>query len=174
MTRKCADRDQILNQTRTSARWHLLEATKDTDWWVSERAVDALGEIASKKSVPRLLEMLKSNPKSVPSVVRALGKIGDSAAIESVLQALERPETDIRVEAMSALVRLADDRSVDPVRARIAPLANLTDQSVAGAAIRALTEPTRASAAPRFPVPTRRGRRQPRRHGPARTRSAHS
>ena len=132
---------EILNQTKDErALAHLLEATKDSDWWVSERAVDALGEIASKKSVPRLLEMLKANPKSVPSVVRALGKIGDSAAIESVLQALDRPETDIRIEAMSALVRLADDRSIDPVRAKIAPLASLTDQSVAGAAIRALTE----------------------------------
>ncbi|MDP9199941.1 MAG: protein kinase, partial [Pseudomonadota bacterium] len=115
-------------------------ATKDADWWVSERAVDALGEMASRKSVPRLLEMLKTNPKSVPTVVRALGKIGDAAAIESVMQALDRPETDVRVEAMSALVKLADDRSIDPVRARIAPLASLTDQSVAGAAIRALTE----------------------------------
>jgi serine/threonine-protein kinase len=132
---------EILNQTKDErALAHLLAATKDTDWWVSERAVDALGEIASKKSVPRLLEMLKANPKSVPSVVRALGKIGDSAAIESVLQALDRPEADIRTEAMSALVRLVDDKSVDPVRARIVPLASLTDQTVAGAAIRALAE----------------------------------
>ncbi len=132
---------EILNQTKDErALQHLLEATKDADWWVSERAVDALGEMASRKSVPRLLEMLKTNPKSVPTVVRALGKIGDAAAIESVMQALDRPETDVRVEAMSALVKLADDRSIDPVRARIAPLASLTDQSVAGAAIRALTE----------------------------------
>jgi serine/threonine-protein kinase len=132
---------EILNQTKDErALQHLLEATKDADWWVSERAVDALGEVASRKSVPRLLEMLKSNPKSIPSVVRALGKIGDPAAIESVMQALDRPETDVRVEAMSALVKLADDRSIDPVRARIAPLTSLMDQSVAGAAVRALTE----------------------------------
>ncbi len=132
---------EILNQTKDErALVHLIEATRDSDWWVSERAVDALGEIASPKSVPRLLEMLKSNPKSIPSVVRALGKIGDAAAIESVMQQLDRTETDIRVEAMSALVRLADDRSIDPVRARLLPFASLTDQSVAGAAIRALTE----------------------------------
>ncbi|MEX2149119.1 MAG: HEAT repeat domain-containing protein [Steroidobacteraceae bacterium] len=132
---------EILNQTKDErALQHLLEATKDADWWVSERAVDALGEMASRKSVPRLLDMLKTNPKSVPTIVRALGKIGDAAAIESVMQALDRPETDVRVEAMSALVKLADDRSIDPVRARIAPLASLTDQSVAGAALRALTE----------------------------------
>ncbi|HUG03719.1 MAG TPA: HEAT repeat domain-containing protein [Steroidobacteraceae bacterium] len=132
---------EILNQTKDErALQHLLEATKDADWWVSERAVDALGEMASRKSVPRLLEMLKTNPKSVPTIVRALGKIGDAAAIESVMQALDRPETDVRVEAMSALVKLADDHNIDPVRARIAPMASLTDQSVAGAALRALTE----------------------------------
>jgi serine/threonine-protein kinase len=132
---------EILNQTKDErALDHLLEATKDSDWWVCERAVDALGEIGSKKAVPRLLEMMKSNPKSIPSVVRALGKIGDAGATASVLAALDRPETDIRVEAMSALVKLADDRNVDPLRAKIAPLASLTDQSVAGAAIRALTE----------------------------------
>ncbi len=132
---------EILNQTKDErAVAHLLEATKDKDWWVSERAVDALGEIASKKSVPRLLEMLKASPKSVPTVVRALGKIGDAAAVEGVMQALDRTETDVRIEAMSALVRLADDRSVDPVRAKILPLSTLSDQSVAGAAIRALTE----------------------------------
>ncbi|MGH8250331.1 MAG: protein kinase domain-containing protein [Steroidobacteraceae bacterium] len=132
---------EILNQTQDDrAVAYLLEATKDADWWVSERAVDALGAIASKKSVPRLIAMLKSNPKSIPTVVRALGKIGDSAATESVLSALDRPETDIRIEGMSALVRLADDRNIDAVRAKIVPFSALTDQSVAGAAIRALTE----------------------------------
>ena len=132
---------EILNQTKDErAVQYLIEATKDTDWWVSERAVDALGEVSSKKAVPRLLEMLKSNPKSIPSVVRALGKIGDVTAIDSVMQQLERTQTDIRIEAMSALVKLADDRSIDPVRARITPLTTLADQSVAGAALRALTE----------------------------------
>ncbi|MBX3704111.1 MAG: HEAT repeat domain-containing protein [Steroidobacteraceae bacterium] len=132
---------EILNQTKDErALAHLLEATKDPDWWVCERAVDALGEIGSKKAVPRLLEMMKSNPKSIPSVVRALGKIGDTGSTAIVLAALDRPETDVRIEAMSALVRLADDRNIDPLRAKIAPLASLTDQSVAGAAIRALTE----------------------------------
>ncbi|MDH4260199.1 MAG: protein kinase, partial [Gammaproteobacteria bacterium] len=132
---------EILNQTKDErAVGHLLEATKDSDWWVSERAVDALGAIGSRKSVARLLQMMESNPKSVPTIVRALGKIGDNAATDSVMRSLDRPETDIRVEALAALVRLADDRTVDPVRARIAPLMSVAEQTVAGAALRALTE----------------------------------
>ena len=132
---------EILNQTRDErALNYLIEATKDKDWWASERAVDALGSIGNKKAVPRLLEMLKSDPKSMPSVVRALGKIGDAAATEGVLQSLDRSETDIRVEGMSALARLADDRSVDAVRAKILPFTTLTDQTLAGAAAHALSE----------------------------------
>ncbi len=132
---------EILNQTRDErALAYLIEATRDKDWWVSERAVDALGAMGNKKAVPRLLEMLKSNPKSVPTVVRALGKIGDVAATEGVLAALDRSETDIRVEGMSALARLADDRSVDAVREKILPFTTLADQTLAGAAQRAISE----------------------------------
>jgi serine/threonine-protein kinase len=132
---------EILNQTKDErAVSHLLKATNDPDWWVSERAVDALGSIGSRKSVSRLLEMMQSNPKSVPTVVRALGKIGDGAATDSIMRALDRPETDVRVEALAALVRLADDRTVDPVRARIVPLINSAEQTVAGAAQRSLSE----------------------------------
>jgi len=132
---------EILNQTRDERAFeYLIEATKDQDWWVSERAVDALGAMGNKKAVPRLIEMLKSNPKSVPTVVRALGKIGDAAATEGVLGALDRSETDIRVEGMSALARLADDRSIDAVRAKILPFTTLSDQTLAGAANRAISE----------------------------------
>ena len=124
---------EILNQTKDPrALAYLIEATKDKDWWVSERAVDALGDMGNKNAVPRLLEMLKSNPKSAPSVVRALGKLGDASATEGVMGALDRSETDIRVEGMSALARLADDRSLDAVRAKILPFTTLSDQTLAG------------------------------------------
>ncbi|MBM5811474.1 MAG: serine/threonine protein kinase [Gammaproteobacteria bacterium] len=161
-----ADRDEeirrtaieILNQTRDErAANHLIEATRDPDWWVSERAVDALGAIGSRKAVPRLVEMLQTSPRSIATVVRALGRIGDTTATDGVMAALERPETDARIEALGALSRLADDRSVDPIRARVLPLAGAADESVAGAAQRALAElenrfgPTTLTQAP---VPT--------------------
>jgi len=52
---------EILNQTKDErAVDHLIQASRDDDWWVSERAIDALAEIGSKRALPRLLEMLKS------------------------------------------------------------------------------------------------------------------
>ncbi len=132
---------EILNQTKDErAVSHLIEATRDKDWWVAERAVDALAEIGSKRAVPRLMEMLNGTPKSLPTVLRALGRLGDPRAIDPAMQALSRRENDIRVEALGALVRLADDRRAETIRMRIGPLAADADRFVADAAQSALTD----------------------------------
>jgi HEAT repeat protein/tRNA A-37 threonylcarbamoyl transferase component Bud32 len=159
------DRDQeirrtaieILNQTRDErAVKHLIEATRDADWWVSERAVDALGMMGSRKAVPRLLEMIQSNPKSVSTVVRALGKIADPRALEPVIGTLGRPESDVLIEAVTALVKLADDHSQEQVVVAIVPLTGSQEPSVAEAAKRALSEldakfgPSISATGPRF------------------------
>ena len=112
---------EILNQTKDERAVNfLIEATKDKDWWVSERAVDALAEIGSKKAVPALMELLNSeNTRSLPTVARALGKLGDARVIEPMVRLLERPEKEIKVEAINALARLADDKRADSVRSYI-------------------------------------------------------
>jgi HEAT repeat protein/tRNA A-37 threonylcarbamoyl transferase component Bud32 len=136
--RRCAI--EILNQTKDErAVDYLMQATSDPDWWVSERAVDALGEMGAKRAVPRLIEMLSGNPKSAPSAIRALGKLGDTAIIEVLLPQLSRPEKDIKVEALSALARLADGAHVEDVRREIlAFVQGDADPTVMVAAQRAL------------------------------------
>jgi serine/threonine-protein kinase len=132
---------EILNQTKDErAINHLIEATRDKDWWVSERAVDALAAIGSRKAMPRLLEMLSANPKSVPTVVRALGKIADPRAVEPLLGALGRPETDVQIEAMAALARLAEEGSQERIRSHVQPLAVSGEKPVSDAALRCLSE----------------------------------
>ncbi|MCZ8130702.1 MAG: HEAT repeat domain-containing protein [Steroidobacteraceae bacterium] len=136
--RRCAI--EILNQTKDErAIDFLLAATRDPDWWVSERAVDALAEIWSQRAVPRLVEMLKGPSRSVPAAIRALAKLGDAATIDVLLPQLDRPEKDIRVEAMNALARLADEPRAEPVRARIHAAAQAAgDVTIHQAANRAL------------------------------------
>ncbi len=133
---------EILNQTKDDrAVGHLIEATKDADWWVSERAVDALAEIGSKRAVPRLIEMLETTPaKSLPVVVRALGRLGDYKVIDSVLPMLTRDEKDIRIEAISSLAKLADERRLEHIRVQIQGQSSGPEQTVAQAALRALSE----------------------------------
>jgi eukaryotic-like serine/threonine-protein kinase len=133
---------EILNQTKDErAVNQLIEATKDSDWWVSERAVDALAEIGSKRAVPRLIQMLETSPaKSLPVVVRALGRLGDQKVIESVLPMLTRDEKDIRVEAIAALSKLADERRVEHIRVQLQAQSSGTENTIAQAAMRALSE----------------------------------
>ena len=135
---------EILNQTKDERAVNfLIEATKDKDWWVSERAVDALAEIGSKKAVPALMELLHSqdNTRSLPTLARALGKIGDTRVIDSMIKLLDRPEKEIKVEAINALARLADDKRADSVRGYIQSIGSTaTDDTIAHAALRAIEE----------------------------------
>jgi serine/threonine-protein kinase len=130
---------EILNQTKDErAVAQLLEATKDPDWWVSERAVDALAEIGSTKALPRFIEMLNGEPKSLPTVIRAIGKIGDHKCVEHLLPMLQRSENEIKSEAVAALAKLADERRVDTIRVRLQAVATNADATVSQAVARAI------------------------------------
>ncbi|MEO6079912.1 MAG: HEAT repeat domain-containing protein [Steroidobacteraceae bacterium] len=131
---------EILNQTKDErAVSHLIEATRDKDWWVCERSVDALAEIGSKRALPRLLEMLQTAPpKSLPIVVRAIGRLGDPKNVETLLPLLSRPESDLRIEAMHALALVSDDRHAEHVRLQLQSQAQNPDAAIANAAVAAM------------------------------------
>ncbi len=133
---------EILNQAKDPrAIESLLQATRDTDWWVSERAVDALAEIGSKTAVPRLLEMLRAgNVKTLPVVVRALGRLGDAQLTGALSPLLARPEREVRIEAIQALASVADLSNPDAVRTQLKQQASASDQTIARAAEAALAD----------------------------------
>jgi eukaryotic-like serine/threonine-protein kinase len=132
---------EILNQTKDErAVAQLIEATRDPDWWVSERAVDALAEIGSTKALPRFIDMLQGEAKSLPTVIRAIGKIGDQRSVESLLPMLSRAENEIKVEAISALAKLADERRADTIRVRLQAVTTSADGTLSQAVARAMQE----------------------------------
>jgi eukaryotic-like serine/threonine-protein kinase len=134
---------EILNQTKDErAIDSLIQATRDNDWWVSERAVDALAEIGSKRAVPRLMEMLHSggNGKATPIVVRALGRLGDAKLVDELLPLVARPEREIRIEAIQALSKVADEVQADHVRKELQAQAASPDQTISRLAAAAITE----------------------------------
>jgi HEAT repeat protein/tRNA A-37 threonylcarbamoyl transferase component Bud32 len=132
---------EILNQTKDErAVAQLIEATRDADWWVSERAVDALAEIGSSKALPRFIDMLQGEAKSLPTVIRAIGKIGDQKSLEALLPLLSRPENEIKVEAIAALAKLADERRADTIRVRLQAVSTSSDGTLSQAVSRALQE----------------------------------
>jgi HEAT repeat protein/tRNA A-37 threonylcarbamoyl transferase component Bud32 len=132
---------EILNQTKDErAVAQLIEATRDPDWWVSERAVDALAEIGSSKALPRFIDMLQGEAKSLPTVIRAIGKIGDQRSLESLLPMLSRTENEIKVEAIQALAKLADERRADTIRVRLQAVSTSADGTLSQAVARAMQE----------------------------------
>ena len=132
---------EILNQTKDErAVAQLIEATRDPDWWVSERAVDALAEIGSTKALPRFIEMLQGEAKSLPTVIRAIGKIGDEKSLEALLPMLSRPENEIKVEAIAAVAKLADERRADTIRVRLQSVAAGAEGTLSQAVARAIQE----------------------------------
>ncbi|MBV8341696.1 MAG: HEAT repeat domain-containing protein, partial [Gammaproteobacteria bacterium] len=134
---------EILNQTKDErAVDSLIHATRDKDWWVSERAVDALAEIGSKRAVPRLMEMLRApaNPKATPIVVRALGRLGDGSLVDMLLPMIARPEREIRIEAIQALSRVADEKRALQVRSELQAQVASPDQTISRMAAAAVSE----------------------------------
>ena len=79
-------------------------------------------------------------PRSLPVVVRALGRLGDYKVIDSVLPMLQRDEKEIRLEAINSLAKLADERRLEHIRVQIQGQTANTEQTVAQAALRALSD----------------------------------
>jgi serine/threonine-protein kinase len=131
---------EILNQTKDErAVDHLITATCDKDWWVRERAADALAEIRSVKATPALLAMLTGEPKSVPAAVRALGRLGNADVLPTLLPMLDRPEREIRLEAVQAIGKLANASANDSIKAKLQSLAVGSDETIARMATDAIS-----------------------------------
>jgi hypothetical protein len=98
----------------------LKEALKDKD--LSKQAAVALGNIG-KESIPILIDILKNSkdPELQAAAAKGLGQVGglhgDPSIIPPLLEMLDAPDIDIRVqtEIAWALGKLPDKRSVEPL-----------------------------------------------------------
>jgi serine/threonine-protein kinase len=72
-------------------------------------------------------------------VIRALAKLGDHKSIEQLLPLLERPENEIKLEAIAALAKLADERRAETIRVRLQAVSS-SDGTISQAVARAMQE----------------------------------
>jgi len=117
--RRCAI--EILNTTKTQAGEErtltsLVGALEDVDWWVRERAIDALARLGDKRAVPALLQVMERDPKAAPVAIRALAGLGDAQAIPPLLVQLRRHDKSIRSEAIRAVAALADEAHAEGIQ----------------------------------------------------------
>ncbi len=107
----------------------LLEALHDPDWWVRERAIDALAGFGDRRAVPPLLRVMETDVKAAPVAIRALASLGDPKAIPPLLGQLRSAERAIRAEAIRAVAALADEAHAEAARRALrAELNNLSGE----------------------------------------------
>ncbi len=121
--RRCAVEILIASKTHAggeSVLSSLLEALGDADWWVRERAIDALAGLGDRRAVVPLLRVMEQDVKAAPVAIRALATLADPQAIRPVLAQLRCPEKAVRAEAIRAAAALADEAHAETIQRALA------------------------------------------------------
>ncbi len=92
-------------------------ADADTDWWVREGAVEALGAIGDPRVVPHLVDMMTRAPELQVSCLRALGDLKAINVSPHVAAMLVSPDADVRGAAIECLTRCGAVQEVPSVQA---------------------------------------------------------
>ncbi|MHB9132686.1 MAG: HEAT repeat domain-containing protein [Armatimonadota bacterium] len=105
----------------------LLDDTSPIDGWTSvrRRATNALGSFPEERVVQRLITMCHSTKSGdeFSTTCQALGRIG-ALAVPALLAEIDRTDTTVGNNVISALCKIKDPRAVDPLLAAAANRAN--------------------------------------------------
>lgn len=94
----------------------LIRSLRDPDWWVRERSIEALANLKDPRAVPELNAML-AEPELIWTVSVALQQFGHPSSYLPLLQALDHPLPEIRVEIIKALHAIGDRRFAETLKA---------------------------------------------------------
>lgn len=110
---------------------------RDEDWWVREKAVQALGKVGTEKTIEPLLELL-DDPEVRWAVPKTLGDIGGDKAAVYLHDLLEDPERAIRIAALKGLGKIKSKSSLPFLKAMVKD----TDVEVRDTALKIIKEMT--------------------------------
>jgi twitching motility protein PilT len=88
---------------------HCLRYLDGDDFWMRDRAAQALAQIRDARTLPRLFQLLE-DPESNLSAANALGVWGAPEALPSLLAAYKKGATDLRLEILDAFAKIPDPR----------------------------------------------------------------
>ncbi|MDC0683348.1 HEAT repeat domain-containing protein [Sorangium atrum] len=111
-----------------------------------------LGELKAREALPALVRGMQRGVVPLRHGLRALGALGDPAALPSVLELLGDADPAVRAEAIRAATALLDParpdgRAVDPARALLVDPATASDEKLALVQLLGRTGSPRAQAA---------------------------
>ena len=115
-----ADQVEILNTVPSEiAVEPLIKALDDKDWWVHERAIDALAKSGDARAVEPLLGLMNRESRAIPLCLKALGQLGDRRAVEPVCRMATSESPDVKREALHALTLLVKAELPEEERALV-------------------------------------------------------
>jgi twitching motility protein PilT len=83
-------------------------AGNDPDWWVRERAIEAVGAIKDLRAAPHVVQLMRANPQLQIACLQALGEMGASVAAPRVAELLSSEDGDVQFAALRCLAVLND------------------------------------------------------------------
>lgn len=81
----------------------LRTAASDPDWWVRERAIEAVAAIRDPRAAPHLADIMLKNPQLQVACLAALAAIGGGEAASEVASLLQSDDGDVQLAALSCL-----------------------------------------------------------------------
>ncbi len=92
----------------------LLDAARTGSPQMRTEATSILGLIGDKRAVPLLLSHLQAGPNPARQVIiiRALGKIGDTRSVSTLVRLLRSKDSSLRASAAEALGLIGDNKAV--------------------------------------------------------------
>ncbi len=88
-------------------------AMDDGDWWVRERAMDAIAALGDERAAPYLARIIRQDPGMRIAALDALGRLKAAGFAPMVSGLLGDPEPDIRMAALCCLDAIGDPSIAD-------------------------------------------------------------
>lgn len=90
-------------------------AGEDEDWWVAERAVEALGVIGDARAVPYILDFMNREPELRFACVATLAELNDPAAAGPIASLIPDADDELLLPILTALDELNDPQHAEAV-----------------------------------------------------------
>ncbi|HVO29852.1 MAG TPA: PilT/PilU family type 4a pilus ATPase, partial [bacterium] len=89
----------------------------DSDWWVRERAVEAIASFKDERTVPHIVGLMKRHADMHLACLQALTEMGARSAAPYLAPALQSEDPDVRVAAVNCLAKIGTPAQETAVRA---------------------------------------------------------
>jgi len=123
--------DALLRLKDPAALGALVRAAQnDADWWVRERALEAIGAIGMREAVPYVLDLLRREPELQRACVDTLRVLHAGEAAPHVAALLASADADMKLAALACLAELDEPAQA----ASLTPLLQDPDHRVRAAA----------------------------------------